>query len=622
MLSTKLNLPRWLIFLIDLMICAASVLLAYMLRFNFELPVKDAQDLPKVLLFIVVVRAITFIIARTYTGIILYTSTRDAIKIVTVTAIGSILFVITNLITYFLINQTNFIPYSIIIIDFITTTFVLVAFRILVKITYMELANPSRNKTNVLIYGAGESGLISKRSLDRDAGTKYKVLGFIDDDSKKIGMKIEDIPIYGPDKLEKLLEDNHIEHLIISIQNIKASKKQEIIEKCMAYNTKVLSVPPVSKWINGELSFKQIKKINIEDLLERDEIKLDEEKVRRELLDKCILVTGAAGSIGSEIVRQIVRFSPKKILLIDQAESPMYFLELELNEKFPKANIEVIICDINHQVRMRKIMETFSPQIIYHAAAYKHVPMMDNNPVEAVITNVLGTKAIADLAVEFKAEKFVMVSTDKAVNPTSIMGATKRIAEIYTQSLNKKNITRFITTRFGNVLGSNGSVIPLFREQIENGGPVTITDPEVTRFFMTIPEACQLVLEAGTMGHGGEIFIFDMGKSVKILDLAKKMIKLSRLELGRDIQIKYTGLRPGEKLYEELLNNKENTLPTYHPQIMIAKVAESDFDQIAKQLQELETLLDGHDNIQIVKKMKQIVAEFKSQNSVYAKLDD
>jgi len=622
MLSTKLNLPRWLIFLIDLMICAASVLLAYMLRFNFELPVKDAQDLPKVLLFIVVVRAITFIIARTYTGIILYTSTRDAIKIVTVTAIGSILFVITNLITYFLINQTNFIPYSIIIIDFITTTFVLVAFRILVKITYMELANPSRNKTNVLIYGAGESGLISKRSLDRDAGTKYKVLGFIDDDSKKIGMKIEDIPIYGPDKLEKLLEDNHIEHLIISIQNIKASKKQEIIEKCMAYNTKVLSVPPVSKWINGELSFKQIKKINIEDLLERDEIKLDEEKVRRELLDKCILVTGAAGSIGSEIVRQIVRFSPKKILLIDQAESPMYFLELELNEKFPKANIEVIICDINHQVRMRKIMETFSPQIIYHAAAYKHVPMMDNNPVEAVITNVLGTKAIADLAVEFKAEKFVMVSTDKAVNPTSIMGATKRIAEIYTQSLNKKNITRFITTRFGNVLGSNGSVIPLFREQIEKGGPVTITDPEVTRFFMTIPEACQLVLEAGTMGHGGEIFIFDMGKSVKILDLAKKMIKLSRLELGRDIQIKYTGLRPGEKLYEELLNNKENTLPTYHPQIMIAKVAESDFDQIAKQLQELETLLDGHDNIQIVKKMKQIVAEFKSQNSVYAKLDD
>ncbi|HNW89507.1 MAG TPA: nucleoside-diphosphate sugar epimerase/dehydratase [Bacteroidales bacterium] len=622
MIFSKLNIPRWLILLIDICICAFSVVLAYMLRFNFHVPATDAHDLPYVLSYIAGIRIITFFIAKTYTGIIQYTSTGDAVRIVVVTTIGSVLFVLTDLVSYFFINGINFIPYSIIIIDFLTTTFILIAFRILVKITYMEMHNPSRNKTNVLIYGAGESGLISKRSLDRDAGTKYKVLGFIDDDPKKIGMKIEDIPIYGPDKLEKLLEDNTIEHLIISIQNIKASKKQEIIEKCMAYNTKVLSVPPVSKWINGELSFKQIKKINIEDLLERDEIKLDEEKVRRELLDKCILVTGAAGSIGSEIVRQVVRFSPKKIILVDQAESPMYFLELELNEKFPKANIEVIICDINHEVRMRKIMETFLPQIIYHAAAYKHVPMMENNPVEAVMTNVLGTKAIADLAIEFKAEKFVMVSTDKAVNPTSIMGATKRIAEIYTQSLNRKNLTRFITTRFGNVLGSNGSVIPLFREQIEKGGPVTITDPEVTRFFMTIPEACQLVLEAGTMGHGGEIFIFDMGKSVKILDLAKKMIKLSRLELGRDIQIKYTGLRPGEKLYEELLNNKENTLPTYHPQIMIAKVAESDFDLISKQVQELDSLLAGHDNIQLVKKMKEIVAEFKSKNSVYAKLDE
>jgi FlaA1/EpsC-like NDP-sugar epimerase len=317
----------------------------------------------------------------------------------------------------------------------------------------------------------------------------------------------------------------------------------------------VLNVPPVSKWINGELSFKQIKKINIEDLLERDEIRLDENKVQKELLDRCILVTGAAGSIGSEIVRQLARFSPKQIILIDQAESPLYHLELELNEKFPNVNFEIIICDVNHKVRMRKIMEAFLPQIIYHAAAYKHVPMMENNPVEAVFTNVLGTRIIADLAIEFKTEKFVMVSTDKAVNPTSVMGATKRIAEIYTQSLNSKNSTRYITTRFGNVLGSNGSVIPLFREQIEKGGPVTITHAEVTRYFMTIPEACQLVLEAGAMGEGGEIYIFDMGKSVKILDLAKKMIKLSRLELGKDIQIKYTGLRPGEKLYEELLND-------------------------------------------------------------------
>jgi len=622
MFFSKLNIPRWLILLIDILICAFSVVLAYMLRFNFKLPATDAHDLPYVLAYIVGIRFISFIIAKTYTGIIQYSSTSDAIRIIIVTTIGTLFFIATDLISYFFINKINFIPYSIIIIDFITTSAALVAFRILVKIAYMEINNPSRNKTNVLIYGAGESGLISKRSLDRDAGTKYKVLGFIDDDPKKIGMKIEDIPIYGSDKLEKLLETNAIEHLIISIQNIKASKKQEIIEKCMAYNTKVLSVPPVSRWINGELSFKQIKKINIEDLLERDEIKLDEEKVKLELLDKTVLVTGAAGSIGSEIVRQVARFSPKKIILIDQAESPMYFLELELNEKYPSVNFETIICDINHKVRMRKIMGTFVPNIIYHAAAYKHVPLMENNPVEAVFTNVIGTKILADLAVEFKAEKFVMISTDKAVNPTSIMGATKRIAEIYTQSLNSKGTTRFITTRFGNVLGSNGSVIPLFREQIEKGGPVTITDAEVTRFFMTIPEACRLVLEAGTMGNGGEIFIFDMGKSVKILDLAKKMIMLSRLKLGKDIQIKYTGLRPGEKLYEELLNNKENTLPTYHPQIMIAKVAETDFDTISKQVNELDKLLYLHENMQIVKKMKEIVAEFKSQNSVYKKLDE
>ncbi|MCK9611844.1 MAG: nucleoside-diphosphate sugar epimerase/dehydratase [Bacteroidales bacterium] len=621
MISSRLNLPRWLIFLIDLLICAASVVLAYMLRFNFELPEKDANALPKVLIFVVAIRAVSFFIARTYAGIILYTSTKDAVRIVTVTTVGSIIFVLTDLTTFFLINGINFIPYSIIIIDFITTTLALSAFRILVKITYMEMNNPSSKKTNVLIYGAGESGLISKRSLDRDAGTKYKVLGFIDDDPKKIGLKIEDVPIYGPDKLEKLLENNAIEHLIISIQNIKPAKKQEIIETCLTYNTKVLNVPPVSKWINGELSFKQIKKINIEDLLERDEIRLDENKVQKELLDRCILVTGAAGSIGSEIVRQLARFSPKQIILIDQAESPLYHLELELNEKFPNVNFEIIICDVNHKVRMRKIMEAFLPQIIYHAAAYKHVPMMENNPVEAVFTNVLGTRIIADLAIEFKTEKFVMVSTDKAVNPTSVMGATKRIAEIYTQSLNSKNSTRFITTRFGNVLGSNGSVIPLFREQIEKGGPVTITHAEVTRYFMTIPEACQLVLEAGAMGEGGEIYIFDMGKSVKILDLAKKMIKLSRLELGKDIQIKYTGLRPGEKLYEELLNDKENTLPTYHPQIMIARVSESDYKTISNQLDELEKLLYQHDNMQIVKKMKEIVAEFKSQNSVYVKLD-
>ena len=621
MFSIKLNLPRWLIFCIDIFICVCSVVLAYLLRFNFDLPEKDLITLPKVIVYVVGIRAISFIVAKTYTGIIHYTSTDDATRIVIVSIIGTVIFILTDLISFYLINKVNFIPFSIIIIDFITTTLALVGFRILVKIMYMEMKNPSKEKTNVLIYGAGESGVIAKRSLDRDAGTKYKVLGFIDDDPKKSGMKIEDIPIYGADKLDKLLDSNTIEHLIISIQNIKASKKQEIIEKCLAYNTKVLSVPPVSRWINGELSFKQIKKINIEDLLEREEIKLDEKKIRQDILGKTIMVTGAAGSIGSELVRQIAKFSPAKVILIDQAESPLYHLELELMEKYRSVNAEIIVGDVTNKVRMHKIMESFRPQMVFHAAAYKHVPMMENNPAEAVHTNVEGTKIIADLSVEFAVQKFVMVSTDKAVNPTNVMGASKRIAELYTQSLNQKNITRFIATRFGNVLGSNGSVIPLFREQIEKGGPITITDAEVTRFFMTIPEACQLVLEAGAFGNGGEIFIFDMGKSVKILDLAKKMIKLSRLELGKDIQISYTGLRPGEKLYEELLNDTENTIPTHNPKIMIAKVEMPDHQQVETSVEELISLLSEHDNMRLVKKMKLLVKDFKSQNSIYSTLD-
>lgn len=621
MASAKFNLPRWLIFIIDIGICVFSVVLAYLLRFNFDLPEKEVRALPYVMFYVAGIRAVTFFIAKTYAGIIQYTSTRDALRIIIVSVAGSLFFVLTDIVSFYFVNGVNFIPYSIIIIDFITTTFVLTAFRVLVKITYMEINNPSRNKTYVVIYGAGESGVIAKRSIDRDAGTKYKVLAFIDDDPKKAGMKIEDVSIYGPDKLEKLLLTNHVEHLILSIQNVKPSRKQEIIEMCLAYNVKVLNVPPVRKWINGELSFKQIKKINIEDLLERDEIRLDEKGINAEIMGKSVLVTGAAGSIGSELVRQIARFSPRQIILIDQAESPLYQLELELNEFYRNVKCEVIICDINNSFRMHKIFETFLPQLVFHAAAYKHVPMMENNPVEAVLTNIVGTKIVSDLAVKYKAERFVMISTDKAVNPTSVMGAAKRVAEIYTQALNENHSTRFITTRFGNVLGSNGSVIPIFREQIEKGGPVTITHPEVTRYFMTIPEACQLVLEAGAMGKGGEIFMFDMGKSVKIVDLAKKMIKLSRLTLGRDIQIIYTGLRPGEKLYEELLNDKENTIPTHHPQIMIARVSPMSYAEISEKVEELTDVVEKHNNMEIVRKIKQIIPEYKSKNSVYEQLD-
>src|ERR1019366_1277684 len=390
---------------------------------------------------------------------------------------------------------------------------------------------------------------------------------------------------------------------------------------CLKYNTKILNVPPATDWINGELSFKQIKKIQIEELLERDSIQLDKEDIQKQLSDKVILITGAAGSIGSEIVRQVIRFHPKKIILVDQAESPLYNMELELYDKYKQQSYEIVMGDIRNKERMENVFRTFKPQIVFHAAAYKHVPMMENNPSESILTNVLGTKMLADLSVEYKVEEFVMISTDKAVNPTNVMGASKRIAEMYIQSLSKKTITKFITTRFGNVLDSNGSVIPRFREQIENGGPITITHPDITRYFMTIPEACQLVLEAGVMGKGGEIFIFDMGESIKIFDLAKKMIQLSGLILDKDIRIVYTGLRPGEKLFEELLANEENTLPTHHKKIMVAKVKEYDYDIIANSIDELISLFDKQDNKSIVRKMKLLVPEFKSNNSIYEELD-
>lgn len=620
-MAYNFNLPRWIIFIIDVGICCFSVVMAYMLRFNFSIPPTDALTMPYVVVAVMLVRGLTFLFARTSAGIIRYTSTGDAVRILAVTLIGSLIFSAVNLITYYLVDAVFYMPWSILIMEFVFTMFLMTSFRMLVKITFMELNNPSRERKSVIIFGAGEAGVTAKRAIDRDAGTKYKAIAFVDDDARKAGKSIDDVRIFPAEKLNELLDNNQVDHLILAVQKIKNSRKQEIIEQCLAHNVKVLNVPPIARWINGELSFKQIRKVKIEDLLERDEIRLSEEAISREIVGRRILITGAAGSIGSEMVRQIAGYHPGKLLLIDQAETPLHNLGLEMAEHFRQLDYEIIICDVNHEFRMERVFEHFRPEVIYHAAAYKHVPMMENNPVEAVMSNVGGTRILADLAVKYGAEKFVMISTDKAVNPTSVMGASKRIAEIYTQSMNSLNKTRFITTRFGNVLGSNGSVIPLFREQIEKGGPVTITHPDITRFFMTIPEACQLVLEASAMGQGGEIFIFDMGKSVKIVDLAKKMIKLSRLELGKDIQIVYTGLRPGEKLYEELLADKENTMPTHHNQIMIARVREVAHEVIRQDIEELLQIMLSHDNFAIVKKMKTIVPEYKSQNSIYEKLD-
>ncbi len=613
--------PRWIVFLIDLSICAVSISSAFLLRFNFEIPPEYYNSLNFIIPYVLFFRSITFLIFKTYAGIIRYSGAKDTERIVIVAISGSVVFVIINAINYFFINGTFIIPFSIVIIDFLLTVFLMASFRLATKIVYQELYNPSKEKTDVIIYGAGQFGVITKRTLDRDVETKHKVLAFLDITDSNIGKTLEGVTIYHADYLENLLDKNTVEKLIIAKEDIGPVEKQNIIEKCLQYDIGVLSVPDINTWINGELSFNQIKEVKIEDLLERPPIVLDINKIKKIILNKSVLVTGAAGSIGSEIVRQLINFNPKRIILFDQAESPLYDMELDLQEKFNFYNFEIVIGNIADEYRVRKLFKEYKPSFVYHAAAYKHVPMMEKNPTEALRTNILGTKIIADISNEFKVEQFVMVSTDKAVNPTNVMGASKRIAEIYIQALNQVSQTNFITTRFGNVLGSNGSVILRFKKQIDKGGPVTVTHPEVTRYFMTIPEACQLVLEAGAISNGGEIFIFDMGKSVKIIDLAKKMIKLSGLNIGKDIQIKYTGLRPGEKLYEELLNDLENTLPTHHSKIMIAKVRNYDFEQVQKKFGELIKLQKDHDNFEIVRKMKEIVPEFKSQNSVYEELD-
>jgi FlaA1/EpsC-like NDP-sugar epimerase len=622
MFITRQNTPRWLIFLIDLSIVSGSVILAYLLRFNFSIPASELKPLPQVFATIVIIRALSFLIARSYAGIIRYTSTSDALRVVLTIFSGSVVFGLINIVTYFFINKFFFIPFSIIIIDFLITCMIMVTFRMVVKIAFLELQRPERTHVNVLIYGAGEAGITAKRVLDRDVSTKYKLIAFLDDDPGKVGKKLEGIDIVSPDKLNELLDLNSIEQLILAVQQFDPERKQELVDLCLVHDVKVLTVPPMMKWINGELSFNQIKKIRIEDLLEREEIRLDDRQIRAELTGKTIIITGAAGSIGSELARQVMKFHPLNLVLIDQAETGMHELELELTETYNDGRPRFLLADIRNAKRMENIFNESRPEIIYHAAAYKHVPVMENNPSEAILTNVSGTRILVDLAIKYGAKKCIMISTDKAVNPTSVMGASKRIAEIYTQSLNRNGEPRFITTRFGNVLGSNGSVIPLFRSQIEKGGPVTVTHPEITRYFMTIPEACELVLEAGTMGKGGEIFIFDMGKSVRIVDLAKRMISLSGLTLGKDIQVRFSGLRPGEKLYEELLNSKENTIPTHHPRILIAKVREYNADEVAHQINELIELSRSGNEKEVVRKMKAIVPEFKSQNSIFEELDN
>lgn len=614
---------RWLVLIIDIALVCISFILAYTVRFNASLNF-DVNNLYIQIPFVATIALISFLIVGSYKGIIRHTGTRDAFNVfIGVTLLSFITISILLLNNILEIFPDFTIPKSIIIIHYLISVLILVISRFIFKAFYEIVSTELKSITNVLIYGAGDSGLITYGTLNRDTKNKYEVVGFIDDDHKKIGKKLDRIKIYDGKRIDKdFVREKKIDEVIISIQNIKSEKLLYLTDNLLALGVEVKIVPPLSKWIDGDLEANQIKQVKIEDLLDRKPISIDNPIVKREVNNKVILITGAAGSIGSEISRQLSIYNHKHLVLIDQAESPLYDLQQELIQKERK-NFTSIVADVRDEKRMTEIFEEFKPQKVFHAAAYKHVPLMEMSPYEAVKINIGGTKNIADLSTKHNVDRFVMVSTDKAVNPTNVMGATKRVAEMYISCLSNSNnhTTKFTTTRFGNVLGSNGSVIPLFKRQIENGGPLTVTHKEITRYFMTIPEACRLVLEAGTMGNGGEIYIFDMGKSVKIYDIAKRMIHLSGLNFPDDIDIKITGLRPGEKLHEELLADGENTSPTYHEKIMIAKNQLIDHTIVEAKIKELCLSNKNHNNYQTVQLIKEIVPEYKSNNSVYEKLD-
>lgn len=620
-------LSRWLVLVFDSLIVIFSFSIATLLRMNFQLLDIDFSVFASQLIFVLGLRLLAFLYFQSYAGIIRHTSIEDAILILKAVFAGTFGAVLTSGVIR---NTLGFehvfnLSASILIIDFFICLFWMVILRFFVKSFYESFVNQFKPTIGVLIYGAGYTGMLTKNVFQTDRSTNYKILGFIDDNESKIGKTIEGIKVYSlPEVLDKFVGSNEGLEVIMAINNMSAKSKRKISDIFLDRGVVVKALPPVDKWVEGEFAMNQIHNVKIEDLLGREVIQMNNKRIGEEISGKVILVTGAAGSIGSEIVRQLIAYFPAKLVLVDQAESALYDLEYELAGKVP-TNVQLVVnvADVSDTRRVSKIFKNHRPEIIFHAAAYKHVPLMENNPYEAIKTNVIGTRILAELAAEVGVDKFVMVSTDKAVNPTNVMGATKRLAEMYTQSMNQLEgvKTKFIATRFGNVLGSNGSVIPLFKKQIERGGPVTVTHPEITRYFMTIPEACELVLEAATMGQGGEVFVFDMGESVKIIDLAKKMITLSGLRVDKDIEIRYTGLRPGEKLYEELLNNDENTLPTHHPKILIAEVNTPSYAYMEVATNDLNHLLSSGTNNSIVAKIKEIIPEYKSNNSVFETLD-
>ncbi len=621
-------LPRWLVLFLDVFILAFSILSTRILLLDMGMYFAILQNFKEITWSgVITMNVLFFFVFKTYAGIIRHSSFIDGIKLFVAQGV-------TCLVLFFLnwyIEQKTGIKLLLntgLVIYFSFSFVYLFLYRIFVKFIFDHfLSIQSQIKTRAIVLGADANSIAIANALMMESPARFKILGFIDPYQNNTSKRILNVPIYSmPKRVSVLMRSMQAEALVLADNSLSKQQKNQIVDDCLEYNFKVFVSPMVTNWENSTEISKKIKKFEIHDLLERKEIVLDKKGISEQLHNKVVMVTGAAGSIGSEIARQVLQFQPKMLLLLDQAESPLHDLHLELKKLFPKMHLVPVLADVRRKGGMQKVFEQYRPQVVYHAAAYKHVPLMEDNPKQAIFTNVLGTKIVADLACKYQVDSFVMVSTDKAVNPSNVMGASKRIAECYVRHLHqvretKGCSTKFITTRFGNVLGSNGSVVPLFTKQIQEGGPITITHPDIIRFFMTIPEACQLVLEAGTMGNGGEIFIFDMGEPVKIIDLAKKMIKLAGYVPYKDIDIQVVGLRPGEKLFEELLNDKAKTLPTYHQKIMIATEEETEISNLNQQISELIQLAKNLEEELIVQKMKQLVPEFLSKNSKFQSLD-
>ena len=644
LIKNKSTLPRWVIFVLDLSFCAIALFYAFLLRFNIDFQAVLTHGLIYPLSLLTSVNIISFRMLRTSKGIIRLSGAQEGLRVITATFLTTLILSAGNAVCS-AYGLPFFIPTSVLIIYFFTASFILFAYRMTIKQLYNKSLRIMLNQKNVLIFGKIENGLMLKNAIESFGSRQYKVVGFISDENYLWGKSVDEARIFGLCQIKNTVSKYNIEEIFLSSDEVNIEVKNKVAEFCLENNIRAKVIPAINKWVNGQLPVNQLKNLKIEDLLNRPSIQIAPDHIQKYLAGKTILITGAAGSIGSEIVKQLAAFDTKMLILCDNRETGLYELQYELNQITTKENIVLSVSDVRSYGLMRHLFETYNPDIVFHAAAYKHVPLMEMHPCQAIKNNISGTKNVADLSVAFGVERFVFVSTDKAVNPTNVMGATKRIAEMYVAELQLKQlknyhnfgmdenntneilrnsgngITKFITTRFGNVLGSNGSVIPRFYQQIEKGGPVTVTHPDITRYFMTIPEACSLVLEAGTMGHGGEIFVFDMGEPVKITDLAFKMIKLAGMTPGKDIKIEFSGLRPGEKLYEELLNNSEEVMPTHHKKIMISKVSAARSETFNMDIEKLIQLGDRNKHILAVKLMKHIVKEYKSENSVYAELD-